>query len=141
MKKTAWCVVLIFLACVHLSGCDSSEEDSLFGTYRAIRVNGDPIPIDVYTTLLDGTPVGLDGGSLVLRSDLTFSYRLDMYTLMDGVRDDLMTDLTDGAGEFTITNNTFEFITHDDVRFSGTLQGNIVVVDLNVLVRVVFEKT
>ena len=136
MKKIAWRAVLIFFLCVPLAGCDSSEEDSLFGTYRALRGNGQSLPADLFP--FAGGMFGINGGTLTLRSDQTFSYSLDLYTRSrEGVQEDFTANV---SGEYTVTNTSLAFVESEGDRYSGTIQGDLLLVEFETNSRITFEK-
>ena len=128
--------LLILLLC--LAGCDSSkEEDSFFGTYRVTHFNGQSLPAEATI----GSPpfsfiLGITGGSLVLRENMTFVSSIDQYTIVMGTRSE---ETEESSGEFTITGNEIEFLSSLG-RSSGTIRENVIVADFPPNLQLTFEK-
>lgn len=136
MKQSAWRAVLIFVLCLHVAGCDSSGEDSLFGTYRALRANGQSLPVDLFS--VGGDVLGINGGWLRLRSDRTFGYSLDLFTrYREGGQEE---ETINATGEYTVTNTNLSFVDSEGDRFSGTIQGDLILVELDSDIRITFER-
>ena len=68
--------VLVILS-TGLLGCDSSEDDSVVGTYRLVQADGKDVPSAV--PLGDqGFELRVEGGSLVLAENLTYRLHVDI---------------------------------------------------------------
>ena len=129
---------LILLLCFHLAGCDSAKEkDSFFGTYRVTHFNGQSLPAEATI----GSPpfsyiLGVTGGSLVLRENMTFVSSIDQYTIVMGAR---VAETEESSGEFTITGNGIEFLSSLG-RSSGTIRENVIIANFATNLQFTFEK-